>query len=868
MVDEANGHDGVVDFHHPYEPYPIQQDLMSALYNCIEQGNIGIFESPTGTGKSLSLLCGSLTWLRNHKRAAFANEPAAAEAEDEPDWMREHAVRARKQELLHRRDQLENRLNAVRERESKIRRGPEGGLPPAKRTKLESHSDHTDDYMLDDYNSEDDFDNKKTGKKAGDGLSSETRDLLKRLGLAPAEGEAGAVDEDEELKIFICSRTHSQLSQLVGELHRVNIPSAFPVEDDESKVNYPIEQVKQLSLGSRKNLCINKRVANLPSVSQINEQCQELQDSKTPADRRCQYLPNKDNETLAIDFKHYALSRIRDIEDLAELGSKIGICPYYASRPAISPAELVLLPYPLLLQKTAREALAISVKDHVVIIDEAHNLMDAILGIYTAEITMAQLNAARQQLMTYLAKFRTRLAGKNRVYVTQTVRLLDSLIASLSNIPQQGEGVLDDSALLAGKGVDQINIYKLLTYLQGSKLARKVHGYLVNQIAQDVGNKTSSGETKIVDQTPVLNTFQTFILTLTNPAKEGRFFYHKTADTHGTKLRYVLLDPSQHFHDIVSSARSVILCGGTMSPISDYRTQLFPYLPPSRIISLSCSHVIPASNLHVTTLSTGPGSIPFDFSFSNRSSPALLRALGEALLLLLSHIPDGVILFFPSYAYLDTVVAAWRPNLLPRISTLKPTFIDSRNANTEHLLREYSTTITSPAPGEGKGALLLSVIGGKLSEGINFSDRLGRCVIVVGMPWPNPNGAEWKARMEYIEDRARQASLAATGDASTTKSRLIGSGVGAKGYVPGEASRDFAENVCMRAVNQAIGRVIRHKGDWAGIVLVDRRYSRESVKSKLPGWIRGSLRGSEKGMGDVVEDMRAFYERRSQAGGD
>lgn len=36
------------DFRHPYRPYDIQAQFMEALYGCIEDGGVGIFESPTG----------------------------------------------------------------------------------------------------------------------------------------------------------------------------------------------------------------------------------------------------------------------------------------------------------------------------------------------------------------------------------------------------------------------------------------------------------------------------------------------------------------------------------------------------------------------------------------------------------------------------------------------------------------------------------------------------------------------------------------------------------------------------------------------------------------------------------------------------
>jgi chromosome transmission fidelity protein 1 len=232
------------------------------------------------------------------------------------------------------------------------------------------------------------------------------------------------------LQIFYCSRTHSQLTQFINELRRVNFPPSIP-SDEKSKNEPEIEDLKHLTLGSRKNLCINPSVNKLNSATAINERCLELQQPSTIQEHKCAFLPSKDNQPLVNQFRDYALATIRDIEDMGSLGKKIGICPYYASRAAIKPAEIVTLPYPLLLQKSAREALGLSLKGHVVIIDEAHNLMDAIAGIHGVEVSLKQLKRARAQLGVYLQKFRNRLKGKNRAYVAQVVRVIDSLAGYL-----------------------------------------------------------------------------------------------------------------------------------------------------------------------------------------------------------------------------------------------------------------------------------------------------------------------------------------------------------------------------------------------------------------------------------------------------
>lgn len=209
--------------------------------------------------------------------------------------------------------------------------------------------------------------------------------------------------------------------------------------------------------------------------------------------------------------------------------------------------------------------------------------------------------------------------------------------------------------------------------------------------------------------------------------------------------------------------------------------------------------------------------------------------LAHTILSIVHHVPDGVVVFFPSYSYLDTCAAAWKrvrapphsSSLWEAIADAKPIFLEQRaqpssdftsstkEAAKESILGAYSNAVDL---GKGRGAVLFAVIGGTLSEGINFSDALGRAVVVVGLPFPNPHSAEWKAKLQYISTKA--ASRGRDGKA---------------------VARDFYENACMRAVNQSVGRAIRHRSDYAAILMVDRRYAAPHIQAKLPGWIRDSL---------------------------
>ena len=79
------------EFEFPFEPYGIQKDFMKELYRTVENGLIGIFESPTGTGKSLSIICSALKWLKDHRNRNTLKQSEDTEtsvaSNGEVDWI-------------------------------------------------------------------------------------------------------------------------------------------------------------------------------------------------------------------------------------------------------------------------------------------------------------------------------------------------------------------------------------------------------------------------------------------------------------------------------------------------------------------------------------------------------------------------------------------------------------------------------------------------------------------------------------------------------------------------------------------------------------------------------------------------------------
>lgn len=237
---------------------------------------------------------------------------------------------------------------------------------------------------------------------------------------------------------------------------------------------------------------------------------------------------------------------------------------------------------------------------------------------------------------------------------------------------------------------------------------------------------------------------------------------------------------------------------------------------------------------------------PLEVTFTSRLSISTTDAIYSALLALVQAIPAGVVVFFTSYQYMHTLLSRWKSDgKLQALHSQKPVFVET---TPNHSVPDWEDAESGSSVweryqqavrhGSSQGALLCSVMGGRLSEGINFSDNLARGVVIVGMPFPDPRDAILQEKLKYSLSQQRSES----------------------GSSP-LSMQDLYEAMCMKVVNQSIGRSIRHVRDYASIVLLDHRYEQGRVQGLLPGWIRESVR-TMGSLHAATDELQRFFSSR------
>ena len=166
-----------------------------------------------------------------------------------------------------------------------------------------------------------------------------------------------------------------------------------------------------------------------------------------------------------------------------------------------------------------------------------------------------------------------------------------------------------------------------------------------------------------------------------------------------------------------------------------------------------------------------------------RSIDEVIDELGRTISNIAKVVPEGLVIFFPSFGYKSKVRSRWESTkMMQNIQQRKSVLWESRDKHPSEILSKYSQLVKESK----NGAILMCVVGGKLSEGINFKDGLARGVAVVGMPYPNSQDPLIVEKISWIN---RKFGVDAQNDSkSKTKKK-------SSMDTPGQ---QYYENLCMR----------------------------------------------------------------------
>jgi len=279
-------------------------------------------------------------------------------------------------------------------------------------------------------------------------------------------------------------------------------------------------------------------------------------------------------------------------------------------------------------------------------------------------------------------------------------------------------------------------------------------------------------------------------------------FESETATVPNPILHFTCLDAAIAIKPVFDRFSSVIITSGTISPLEMYPKML----GFNTVVQESYSMTLARRSFLPMIVTRGSDQSAISSGFQIRNDPSVVRNYGNLLTEFSKITPDGVVVFFPSYLYMESIISMWQSmGILDTVWQYKLILVETPDAQETSLALETYRTACS----NGRGAVLLCVARGKVSEGIDFDHHYGRTVLCIGVPFQYTESRILKARLEFLRETYRIRE------------------------------NDFLSFDAMRHAAQCLGRVLRGKDDYGIMVLADRRFQKK--RTQLPKWIAQAM---------------------------
>lgn len=484
------------------------------------------------------------------------------------------------------------------------------------------------------------------------------------------------------------------------------------------------------------------------------------------------------------DIQEYFILNHPTAEEFAGYMRGEGVCPYEALKTIIPEAVVVVAPYIFFfapyIRKRLLDWMGVAEKEIIVLVDEAHNLEDFAREVASISITTGTLRLALREM----EREGDMLIGEGLTISTLLTALRDAILDLAEEYLEEEDGAIPPHALLEML-MEQLRVATPELYRAIAELERI--GEAIEEKRKKKGKLPRS----------YLGAIARFLMLW---GEIDFSTYVPVVEMRGSSvaIEASCLDPS-----VITSAlnrfHSTVHFSGTLKPLRQYVDAIGL---EGEVAVEDLPSPFPQENLFICYekgLSTRYELI--------RREPEMLTAMARRLR---EHLEafSGVnkIVFFPSFNIMKEVLERLRGEVGYEGEIIR----EDRGMTQLELMNAVETFR------EGGGKTLFSVMGGRVSEGMDFPAKDLEMVIICGIPYPKPT-ARSRAQLTYYE-------------------RRFGRGWDYAVHTP-----------AARRILQAIGRLIRSEHDRGVAVILDERAS--AFREEIP-----SLTLCE----DSVEAARAF----------
>lgn len=604
-------------------------------------------------------------------------------------------------------------------------------------------------------------------------------------------------------KIVYITRTNAQQKQVILELRALRRKNK-DLKDD----------IFGVGVQGRNHMCIlardNPDFANGTSeeLSRLcsNEKKKVRSNSSNSKNKGCLYYRKFVNDKRKVEE---ALDWFREnlptAEEFIDYCKKKEICPYELNKLLVKETSLVVMPYIYVFDVNIRnmlfEWLSVPEEDVILVVDEAHNVPNYVRDLFSAQLSKWMLKSCVMEADKYGNP--SMIGGRFSVKsFCQT--LIDILLSLRDNYVYN---ILEDG-IRRGKP-DKKDAFIPSHEFETELLSRfNVNSKKFKDIVEDLiayGEKIQEyKEKKGKLPRSYLHKLGVFLDFWNNLEMEQ---YAKlivdSSEGKNPRIEAYCLDPSVG-SKILKKFHSTIHMSGTLEPLEEYRdsmgldkdSELVAYPSPFPEDNQKIFFVRDVTTKYNEILK------------NDKIIPRMSKYIED----ICNSFPRNTMVFFPSYNTMSNILNEGLKNNIDR-----SLYVEKRGMSQTALMDVVSDFKDSSS--DDDSAAMFSVMGGRVSEGLDFPAEELEIAVIVGIPYPKPTARQRGLKRYY--DLKFNKGWEYTVEAPTARKLL-----------------------------QSIGRLIRNENDKGVAVVLDRRASR----------FKRYIKNLEESK-DVIGDIKRFMDK-------